>query len=280
MNTATASIADPALESGAFAALLRDARRRRHCSQLELALQAGLSQRHLSFLESGRARPSRAMLLQLADALGLSLQLRNRWLVAAGFAPVYARRELSAPDMSPVRMALERMLAHHEPFPAVVMDRQWNRVLANASADRFVSLLGNPDEVWSRICGDGPRNLVKLMLHPAGLRSFVVNLDEVGPDVIARLRAEAPDNPRIAELLHEVLALPGIPKRWSRIEPGQTPAPVLATHFRAGDLELRLFAMITSFGTPQDQTADELRVESLYPADAASEAVLRALAGR
>lgn len=279
MNTIPAVVSDAAQAAG-FPDLLREARRRRHCSQLELSLQAGVSQRHLSFLESGRAKPSRAMLLQLAEALGLGLQVRNRWLIAAGFAPVYARRELAAADMAPVRMALERMLAHHEPFPAVVMDRQWNRVLANASADRFVSLLGHPDEVWARVCGEGPRNLVKLLLHPAGLRPLVVNIDEVGPDLLARLRAEAPENPGIATLLQEVLALPGIPARWSRLEPAQRPAPVLATHFRASSVEIRLFAMITTFGTPQDQTADELRVESLYPADAASEAVLRALAGR
>lgn len=265
--------------SAGFAALLREARRRRRCSQLELSLLAGVSQRHLSFLESGRAKPSRTMLLQLAEALALNLERRNVWLVAAGYAPVYARRALTAPDMAPVRMALTRMLEHHEPYPAFVIDREWNRVLANRPADHLVELLGDPHEVWATICGDGPRNMVKLALHPRGLRPFIVNIDEVAAEVLGRLRLEAVDHPPVAALLQEVLAYPGIPARWVRMEPPPAPAPVLATHLKAGALELRLFAMFTTFGTPQDQTADELRVETLYPADAASEQALRALAG-
>jgi len=218
------------------------------------------------------------MLLQLAEALDLSLRMRNQFLIAAGFAPVYPRRDLGAPDMAPVHAALTRMLEHHEPFPALVIDRAWNRLMANRAADRIVSLLGDPETVWRTVCGDGPQNMVKLLFHAQGLRPFIVNLDEVGSELIARLKQEAEDHAPVASLLDEVLAWPGIPRRWNRTERAAALAPVLATHFRASEIDLRLFGMFTTFGTPQDQTADELRVETLYPVDEASERLLRVLA--
>ena len=263
----------------AFGAALKTARMARRRSQLDLALAADLSQRHLSFLESGRARPSRAALLRLADALDLGLATRNALLTAAGFAPVYERRTIDALDMAPIRDALGRMLRHHEPFPAMVIDRRWNLVMANEATQRFISLLGPPDEVWRRICPDGARNMVKLSFHPQGLRPLIVNFDDIAAALLSRLGAEAQDFPEVAALREEVLAFPGSHPRWRSIEPGSRPQPVLATHFRVGDVDLRMFAMITHFDMPQDLTTEDLRVETLYPADAASEQLLHALAG-
>lgn len=148
-----------------FGDTLRRARSQRRRSQLDLALSAGLSQRHLSFLESGRSQPSRAMLLRLAEALDLGLADRNDWLIAAGFAPIYAQRAIEAPDMTPLREALARMLRHHEPFPAMVIDRAWNLVMANEATRRMIATAAQvagttEDGLWTRVCGDGPRNMI------------------------------------------------------------------------------------------------------------------------
>lgn len=254
--------------------LLRRWCERRCLSQLDLALQARISTRHLSFVETGRSAPSRDMLLHLLEQLQLPLRDRNHLLLAAGFAPDYARRALDSLDMAPVRQALQRLLDHHQPFPALVMDRQWNILMTNPAAEIFAALLGEPESVWQLICGDGPRNLLKLVLHPHGLRGLIANLDEIAPALLAHLQREALESRESAQLLAEILAYTGIPSRWKAAELG-APPPVLATHIRTADMELRLFGMLSTFGTPQDLTTDELRVETLYPADAASETLLR-----
>ncbi|MDR3419223.1 MAG: helix-turn-helix transcriptional regulator [Nevskia sp.] len=262
----------------AFGHLLRETRGARKLSQLDLAVEAGISQRHLSFLESGRARPSRAMVLQLAESLELPLRVRNRLLVAAGFAPVFPQRPLDSEAMAPVRQALERLLAHHEPFPALVMDRGWNIVMTNRALDRLTAVLGDPDALWRKVCGDGPRNMLKLTFHPQGLRPLISNMTEVGAHLLARARLEALEEPAVARLLDEILAYPDIPSRWKLGEVNAHPPPVLATQMRLGELRLNLFTMLSTFGTPQDLTTDSLRLEHLFPADAESEALLRRLA--
>lgn len=255
----------------------------RRRSQLDLALSAGLSQRHLSFLESGRSQPSRAMLLRLAEALDLGLADRNHWLIAAGFAPIYPQRAIEAPDMAPVREALARMLSHHEPFPAMVIDRAWNLVMTNEATERMiamVSLVGghaSADALWQKVCGDGPRNMVQMSLHPEGLRPHVVNADEVVAALLSRLAQEALDHPPSARLREVVMAYPGIAAAARNVDISARLSPVLATHFRIAGQDLRLFAMLSRFDMPRDLTAEDLRVETLYPADAESERLLRAL---
>lgn len=262
-----------------FGEVLRETRGARKLSQLDLAVEAGISQRHLSFLESGRARPSRGMVLQLAESLELPLRNRNRLLVAAGFAPVFPQRPLDSEAMAPVRQALERLLQHHEPYPALVMDRVWNVLMTNRALDRLTDMQGNADEMWRRVCGDGPRNMLKLTFHPQGLRPLIANMAEVGSHLLARARLEALEDPTVARLLDEILAYPDIPARWKVAEPVSHPPPVLPAQLRLGEARLNLFTMLSTFGTPQDITTDSLRVEHLFPADAESEALLKRLAG-
>jgi transcriptional regulator with XRE-family HTH domain len=262
-----------------FGRMLRDCRRARRLSQLDLALNAEVSQRHLSFLESGRARPSREMVVQLATALDLPLRERNRLLQSAGYAGLYPQRRLEAADMQPVHQALELMLCHHEPYPAVVVDRAWNLVMANQAMQRVMSIPGDPEARWRAVCGDGPRNIMKMTFHAEGLRPLIANLDEVAPPFLARTAREALEHPDVQDVLDEVLRYPGLPSKLRHIDLEASRVPVLPTHFHINGIDLRMFTMMTTFGTPQDVTADELRVESFFPADEVSAALLRALAG-
>lgn len=265
-------------EQANFGPLLRDHRRARKFSQLDLAVQAEVSQRHLSFLESGRAAPSRDMVLQLANALDLPLRERNRLLLSAGFAGVYPERKLDAADMQPARQALELLIRHHEPYPAVVVDRAWNLQMQNASVAKVFGALGNLDEIWTRVCGTAPRNILKLTLHSAGLRPFIQNLDEIVPPLLARTAHEALSHPEVQAVLDEILRYPDLPRRWRSIDLSASRLPVLPTKLAVGPAKLNLFSMLTSFGTPLDVTTDELRVESFFPADEASATLLRQLA--
>lgn len=260
----------------AFGRMLREHRRTRRLSQLDFSLQADVSQRHLSFLESGRARPSREMVLMLAEALDLPLEARNRMLLAAGFAGIYPKRPIDATGMAPVREALSRILAQHEPFPAFVVDRAWNLLLHNDATPRMLAALGGMEAMAARV--GGPPNLLKMTLHPEGLRPFIANFDEIAAPLLSRTAREALEHPGVDAVLQEVLRYPGLPVRGRQVEWGEPMLPILPTCFRVGELEIRLFTTLTSFGTPLDVTADELRIECLFPADAASEAILRALA--
>jgi transcriptional regulator with XRE-family HTH domain len=263
-----------------FGQLLRSTRGARRLSQLQLAVEAGVSQRHVSFLESGRALPSREMVLQLARALDLPLRERNRLLVSAGFAGIYPTRGLEAADMQPVRAALELLLAHHEPYPAIVVDRAWNLFMANAVVPGLFGMMGDLSEMFGRVCGERAPNVLALLLHPEGLQPHICNFEEVAVPLLARTAREAIEHPHVQSVLDEVLRYPTIPARWRALDLQRhaNPLPVLATEFAAGDARLRLFSMMTTFGTPLDVTTDELRVESFFPADAESEALLRALA--
>lgn len=242
-------------------------------------MQAEVSQRHLSFLESGRAQPSREMVVQLAQALDLPLRERNRLLHTAGYAGLYPQRRLEAADMQPVREALSLLLRHQEPYPAVVVDRAWNLFMANAAMQRLLGLLGDSEAMWQCVCGEGSRNVLKLMLHPQGLRALIVNLEEIAPPLLARTAREGLEHPEVQAVLEEVLRYPDLSMKLRHIDLDASRLPVLPLHFRLGDQNLRLFTMLSTFGTPQDVTADELRVESFFPADAGSEQLLRQLAG-
>jgi transcriptional regulator with XRE-family HTH domain len=249
--------------------LLQHWRRVRRMSQLDLAVEARVTPRHVSFVESGRAQPSREMVLVLAGALDVPLRERNQLLLAAGYAPLYRETGVDEPAMSQVRAALDRVLRHHEPFPAVVMDRHWDILMANAAATlMFAWLLGGERS-------ERPANVLRLMFDPGGLRPFVANWEQVGEALVQRVHREAiggvPDD-RTAALLRELLALPGVPERWRAPDLTAAPLPVIPVEFRKGRLAVSYFSMVTTVGTPQDVTAEEIRLESFFPADEATEA--------
>lgn len=265
-----------------FGMLLKRWRNARRLSQLDLALESGISQRHVSFLESGRARPSRSMVLQLAEALHVPLRESNLLLQAAGFAAAYRERDLDAAVMAPVRDALELILAHHEPYPALVVDRDWNLQLANAAVARLLAVLGDVEAAWARTCGDGPRNVVRLIFHPEGLRPFIANWEQSAPQLLQRLQREMLTAPSegLGRLIEELRADPTVPRRWHVQDPELVLAPVLPVELLASGARLKLFSMLSTFGTPQDVTTDELRVETFFPADDATAAALRGLASQ
>ena len=249
--------------------LLRDWRQRRRLSQLDLALEAGVSARHLSFLETGRSKPSREMVLHLAEELDVPLRERNRLLLAAGFAPAYAERTIDAPELEPVREALDLVLGGHEPFPALVVDRWWNLVAAN----RAVALL---TAGVAPALLEPPANVLRLSLHPDGLAPRIANLGEWRAHLLDRLRREVAltADPVLAELLEEVSDFPG----GEPFElPGSEPGIAVPLRVRTGDAELRFFSTVATFGTAIDVTVAELSIEAFFPADAPTAAALRAL---
>lgn len=257
--------------------LLRQWRRTRGLSQLQLAMAAGISARHLSFVETGRAQPGRDVVLRLASALDLPLRDRNAALNAAGYAPLYGQGSLNTPEMASVARAVEFILTQQEPFPALAMDRLCNIQRANQAGTRFLRLFLGPDAV-----GPGrPLNLFRLVLHPEGLRPHIANWESVARFVVLRLRREVtsvPASREAAAFLEEMLALPGLPDECLAVLPEASAPPVIATEFRHGGRLVRLFNAITTLGTPQDVTLQELRIESSFPADAETEAFLRGLA--
>jgi transcriptional regulator with XRE-family HTH domain len=258
-----------------FPPLLRAWRQRRRMSQLDLALESGVSQRHVSFLESGRAKPSRAMILTLSETLDVPLRERNAWLLAAGFAPLFRARPLDDPQMGQVMGAVTMMLAAHAPFPAVAIDRAWTIRLANPPFETMSAMLG--EDLWARI-GGAERNLMRLFFHPAGIRPLVVNWTAIAPVLWRRAQreAEALGGQDMKALLAE-LAQHQDPETLAAA-PDAALVPVLPLILERDGLRLSLFTVIATFGTAQDITADELRIETLFPADEATEALFRGAA--
>ncbi len=250
-------------------------------SQLELALDTAVSQRHLSFLESGRARPSRHMVLHLAEALDVPLRERNALLRAAGYSDLFRQRDLDSADMAPVRQALELMLSHHEPNPALVVDRDWNVLMTNTALERLIGLVGDLEQFWQQTCGDGPRNIMRLTFHSAGLRPLLANWADVAPVLLLRLQREAAatGSPLLNSLLEELHADPDIPRHWREPDLDQPLPPVIPLVVSVHGASIRLFSMISTFGTPQDITTDEVRLETFFPADPDTATLLQALAG-
>jgi transcriptional regulator with XRE-family HTH domain len=256
----------------AFGALLRDARKRRGVSQLAFATEAGVSTRHLSFLETGRATPSRDMVLRLADALDLPLRERNVWLQGAGFAAAYSETSLDDPALATLRRVLHAVIDRHDPYPALLIDRAWNVLYANTAIGRVFARFASAAPVWSA----QPLNLVHLTLHPDGLRPWFLNWDEVAAYTVVRLAREAAlsDDEGLHALLAAARAHPDVPGHPSATVPD---APVLPLHLKRDDLELRLFTTVTTVGSPGDITLEDLRIEAFVPADDSSDAALRAL---
>jgi len=241
---------------------LANLRKQRRVSQLELSLRAGVSQRHLSCIETGRSRVGRDTLIALLDALGANLQERNQALLAAGYAPAHAERSLDAPEMSLVRSAIEQLLQAHDPTPALVLDGEYNVVMANRGLRYLLDLLGLPGEAMLA----GPINLLRATLGDGGLRGLCVNEAELCGELWNRASREAEHLPRLRALLDELR--PAL-KPWGKVEP--TAFPVLALRLRAADGRvLSFFSTFTSFGTPLDITLASLKVEHLFPADEAT----------
>ena len=244
--------------------LLRDWRQRRRLSQLHLANEAGVSSRHLSFVETGRARPSREMVLHLAEQLEVPLRERNELLLAAGFAPAYGHRGLDHPDMAAVTRALELVLTAYEPYPALVVDRAWELVMANKTVALLVE--GAAEHLL-----EPPVNVLRLSLHPEGLAPRIANLPQWRGHVLHRLGREAhlTGDPALAALHRELAALPGATDR-------STPdGIVVPLRLRTDSGVLSFVSTVTTFGTAVDVTAAELSVEAFLPADTATAEALR-----
>jgi transcriptional regulator with XRE-family HTH domain len=246
--------------------LLREWRERRRLSQLELALEAGVSARHVSFVETGRSKPGRDMLLRVLGELDVPLREQNRLLLTAGHAPAFPERPLGGPELAPVREALDLILRGHEPYPAVVVDRAWNLVAANVSMKALTSGVDVEPALL-----EPPVNVLRVGLHPRGLGSLVVNLAEWRAHFLDRLARQIAltDDDELAALAEEIASYP-IPAA----EPGSdTLGPV---RFRMPDAaELSFFGMFATFDTPFDVTSSELAVELLFPADHATTIALR-----
>jgi transcriptional regulator with XRE-family HTH domain len=240
--------------------LLRDWRQRRRLSQMELALEAGVSTRHLSFVETGRAQPSPEMVLTLAEQLEVPLRERNQLLLAAGYAPRYGDHSLDDPELQNVRDAVGHVLAGHEPYPAFAVDRWWTMVASNAA-------LGPLLEGVSEALLTPPVNCIRVALHPEGLAPRILNLPEWKGHLVHRLEREAQvtGDQRVAELLHEVLSYPGEPAPQ---DPSGL-ALMVSLRLAAGEQgpPLSFISTVTTFGTAVEVTVSELSLEAFFPAD-------------
>ena len=244
-------------------ALLRSWRQERGKSQLDLSLDTGISQRHLSFVENGRSVPSRDFLATVSDALNIPLRERNVLLLASGYAPLYNEQSMDAEQMAIVTQAIDRMLEQHEPHPALVLDRYWNVIRTNQAAPQF---FGSFIDLQAR---PKPRNLLDLMFDPAGMRPFIEEWETVAGGLLQRVRREAVGqvvDAGVAKLLERLREYPGV----AQLKPPLTPqSPVLPIVFRRGSEHFSYFSLITIVGAPQCITAQELRVECMFPMHAA-----------
>lgn len=253
--------------------LLRHWRQVRHLSQLDLSVESGVSQRHLSFVETGRSQPSRQLLLHLARVLDVPLRDRNALLHAGGYAGVYPQSGWDDPELAPARGAIEFLVRRHEPYPAVVLDRRWNLVSANGATGRLIATFGGERALE---VADG--NAMRLIVHPDGLRSSIVNFDEVGGHLVDRIRREAashPDDDELQDLADELVDLVGdVP----HAAPDAVLPMTVETEMRAGDVTVSTISMLATVGGALDVTLSELVVELFYPADPTSAATLEAMA--
>lgn len=265
--------------------MLKKWRALRSFSQLDLSLASNVSQRHISFLESGRAKPSRAMVLELGRVLEVPLRQQNLMLTAAGFAPIHAETDLSAPEMTAVRQAIAFMLEKQEPYPAFALDCYWNLLLSNDAAQRLLNIFIEPEILESKFCQEGKINLMRSIFHPQGLRPFVVNWDECALPLLRRVHREAIatgysfqgessdsaiGNEKSLALLKEITSYPDIPEIYPTFERTAPDRLLLAIHFAKNSLEFKFFSTIATLGTAYDITLQELRVECLFPADEAT----------
>jgi transcriptional regulator with XRE-family HTH domain len=262
---------DPKAPQGELGNLLRYWRDVRGVSQLDLSLEAGVSQRQISFIESGRSVPGRDTLLTLAQTLDVPLRERNALLLAAGYAPLYSEAPWNAQEMQGVVSALERMIRQHEPYPAIVMDRHWNVLMTNQAAPRFFNCF------FDMSARKGPRNMLHMIFDPHGMRPFVADWDKVSRSLLQRVYRESVGHvidDTTGRLLDELLAYPDVPRDWKTFRDASSgpTMPVIPLSFLSDGAVLRYFSMVTSVGAPQNVAAQELRLECMFPADETTEA--------
>jgi transcriptional regulator with XRE-family HTH domain len=251
--------------------LMRYWRGTRGKSQLDLALDTGISQRHISFIESGRSVPSRHTLVGIAQALDIPLRERNVLLQAAGYASIYSDIPLEAAQMQGLRKALERMLHQHSPFPAIVMDRYWNVVMTNDATPRFFNSFADMS------ARTGPRNMFHLIFDPEGMRPFVNHWEQTAHSLIQRIYRESLGrviDEKAQDLLHALEAYPDVDPAWrlpNQVTAGAH-APVIPLSFSKDGTAMNYFSMVTTVGSPQTISAQELRIECMFPADDSTEA--------
>jgi len=265
---------DPGATLSPVGARLREWRIARHLSQLQLALAAETSTRHLSCIETGRSQPGRALLSRLADSLEMPLRERNALLLDAGYAPQFPESALDAPALARIDQAIDAILAQQSPYPAFLINRRWDVLRANAAAGRVNGLM-----LGGRASAHD--NIMRQFFDPADLRAAIANWEEVAGELIRHLHdqvAAAPGDAVARELLREMLAYPGVPARWRSRDLSAPPSPLLTTVLRRDGIELRFFSTITSFAMPRDITLDELHIECCFPMDDATAAHCRALA--
>jgi transcriptional regulator with XRE-family HTH domain len=261
-------------QPNSFGALLKQWRDRRNLSQLDLALSSQVSQRHISFLESGRAKPSQEMVLQLARVLEIPLRHQNLILSAAGFAPIHAETDLSAPEMTPVCKAINFILQQQEPYPALVIDRYWNLLMTNQGAARLLSTFIVLDKLQTLFCIDGKVNLMRVVFAPQGLRPFITNWEEVAGHLLQRIHREANssiESEQSALLFEELMSYPDVSDLWSDSSHSAQHTLLLTMHLKKNDLNWQFFSTIATLGTPYDITLQEIRIECLFPADEETE---------
>jgi transcriptional regulator with XRE-family HTH domain len=262
-----------------FGILLKQWRDQRSLSQLDLALTSQVSQRHISFLESGRAKPSQEMVLKLATVLEIPLRHQNLLLSAAGFVPIHTETDLSAPEMTSISKAIDFMLHQQEPYPALVIDRYWNLLLTNQGAARLLNTFIDPEKLQARFCIDGKINLMRVVFDSQGLRPFIVNWEELAGHLLQRVHGEANsaiESKQSTVLFDELISYPGVAELWQTSSRSTHNDLILTTHFRQNglnlrDLNLRFFSTIATLGTPYDITLQEIRIECLFPADEETE---------
>jgi transcriptional regulator with XRE-family HTH domain len=262
------SIAQTKAAANQAGIILRQWRGSRGKTQLDLSFDSGISQKHISFVESGRSTPSRQTLLDLAQALEIPLREQNTLLLAAGYAPVHSQDPLDAPAMTSITKALKRMLRQHEPFPAIVMDRHWNVLMTNDASPRFFGCFIDMD------ARPQPRNLLHLMFDPEGMRPFIANWKSTARSLLARVHREALGRVIDAgtrSLLDELSKYPDVAPEW-RTPSTEDVLPMIPLSFRKGGVTLNYFSMITTVGAPQTVAAEEMRLESMFPADEFTEA--------
>jgi transcriptional regulator with XRE-family HTH domain len=249
--------------------LLKQWRGLRGRSQLDISVDTGISQRQISFIESGRSVPSRSTLMGIAQVLEVPLRERNALLLAAGYAPIYSDAAWNSDEMKTINRALQRMITQHEPYPALVMDRYWNVLLTNEAAPRFFNCFIDMSRRPS------PRNLLHLMFDPKGMRPFIAHWDVLAKALIQRVQREAVGHiidQKTKDLVADLLAYPDAEPDWKAPELS-SPLPMIPISFARDGAVLNYFSLITTVGTPQTIAAQELRVECMYPADDATEAL-------
>jgi transcriptional regulator with XRE-family HTH domain len=266
----------PAASATDIGGLIREWRQQRRLSQMDLALDVGISPRHLSFVETGRSRPSAEVLLAIAERLDLPLRTRNSWLLAAGYAPRYSEQSWTSDKMVQIHAALNKLLGAHDPYPGVALDGRWNVVLANAAAQRLIGLL--PPMLRE------PRvNMFRASLHPQGFAALTQNFPDWGSYLVRELQKQvlASRDEEVMALAQEVLQYPNV----AALQPlppepmGSVPSLLIPCLLEIGGQRFSLFTTLTSFGTPRDITLAELSVELFYPSDAETDTLLHRLAG-